>query len=665
MAKKQMTPTTVGIHCLIIGIVSGLIINQVMLNYYAHRFLGGSWFDRFYGPVGIYKITWYFILNNDTYTTSPFWFPLGAGEGIIYSTILGGLVISMLIALFIYRHFLSNNLYSERHGTAKWEEKSTILKSDKIDTHDDPASFKKYGRWGIFIGALEEKQGTAVTWRNDDQTNKVVNLWEMAHFGSQHVFMFAPTGSGKGVGIVIPTLVTYPSSVFVLDIKGENHLCTSGYRSKKFKNVIIKFEPSAEKGSARYNPLDEIRIGTINETADAQKLALAIVDQDGKGLHDHWTRKAAALMTGAILHIYYTKKSRNLNALALFLSGIDPDTNENYENETAWLAEMIGKNKPFIHRNGYATLKGISIDEAQKHLHTLGLVGNDGVHIGIKAAAAPLVSSKAESERSSILSSANGPLELYKDPVVAKNTSVSDFRLDDLQNFSRPVSFYLIVPVDQRDRLKPLIRLLITQTINTIQSKQQGKVREILFLLDEFPELNKLDVMESALATIRGYKVRMLLIAQDYLQLTKYYGEHQTIFSNCGVRIAYAQNEMKTAEMLSKYTGVTTFVAKTTSSTTNKQPFQITQGSGSVTVNTSETSRNLMTADEVTRLGDNMIILIEKKNPILGHKFVWMLSDKFKKRIYDPENPKNPGNQDYPPIMNSQRIVRNNERKAA
>ncbi len=664
MSRTTFTSKQIFLYCFIVGVIMAYLGNQIGINYYAHKFLNGHWFDRFYGPIAAYKMTKFFFEHNGYYTSKIVGIELGAGEGILYLTYLAGLVSAVFITLILFRYFNKPLMVSDRYGTAKFEDEKTILKSDKIDIPDAPESYSKHGRWGLFIGALESSQGAAISWKNDDKTTKEITLVELAHFGSQHVFVFAPTGSGKGVGIVMPILVTYPSSIFCLDIKGENYTSTSGYRHKVFNNVIIKFEPSCADGtSAKYNPLDEIRIGTIYETGDAQKLALAIVDQDGKGLEDHWTQKAAALMTGVILHLIYTKENANLSGLSLFLSGVHPDTKESYGKETAIFEEMIGKTEPFIHRNGYARLKSISIDQAQQELKQLGLVGDDGINIVIKASGTPLANSKAEGERSSIISSTQKPLALYTDPVVAMNTSTSDFRLDDLQNFSRPVSFYLIVPNDQRDRLKPLIRILITQTVNRIQSQHHGKVREITFLLDEFPELNKIEQMESALATIRGYKVRMVLIAQDYLQLTKYYGENQTIFSNCGVRIAYAPNEMKTAELLSKYTGTKTYVAESTSTTINKQPFQILSGSNSVTINTQETSRSLLTADEITRLGDNMIILVEKKNPIFGHKFAWFLSPKFKQRIFDPNNVSNPGNI-YTPIKSSHRIKREKKKEA-
>jgi type IV secretion system protein VirD4 len=664
--KKQLSSSEIFIRCLTIGVISGAILNQIMINWVTNKFFNVPYFDRFYSPVAAFRMSMFFLINNETYYTRIFGIGIGAGEWIVYATFFGGLTIAIFIALFCYRAFLKQNLYSARYGTAKWEDISTVVKSDKVDIPDSEISFRKHKRWGLFMGTVAHETGDLIKWINEDKSVKPVKLRELAHFSSQHIFVFAPTGSGKGVGIVIPTLVTYPSSVFVYDIKGENYISTSGWRHKAFGNIIFKFEPSCADGSSvRYNPMEEIRIGTIYEVADAQKLALALIDQNGKGLEDHWLRKGYELMTGAILHICYTKEARNLNGLTLFLNGVNPDSKENYANEKAWLSEMAGINHAFIHVNGYAKLKSITVLEAQNYLTKNGLIGEDGINVVIKASAAELINKegKAEGERSSVISTATGPLSLYKDPIVAMNTAVSDFKLDDLQNFNRAVSFYFVVPNDQRERLNPLVRLLLSQTIDNIQSKQTGKKREITFVLDEFPELKKISNMESALSTIRGYKVRMLLIAQDYLQLTKYYGETQTIFSNCGIRISYAPNEIKTAEMLSKYTGITTFVAESTSTTSNHQPFQILQGSGSTTTNKQETSRPLMTADEITRLGDNMIILVEKRNPILGHKFAWYLSSKFKQRIFDVENPNNPGNTKYPPLKKSHRIIRKTKKE--
>jgi type IV secretion system protein VirD4 len=54
----------------------------------------------------------------------------------------------------------------------------------------------------------------------------------LRHDGPEHVLCFAPTRSGKGVGLVVPTLLTWPGSCIVHDIKGENWTLTSGFRAR-------------------------------------------------------------------------------------------------------------------------------------------------------------------------------------------------------------------------------------------------------------------------------------------------------------------------------------------------------------------------------------------------------------------------------------------------
>ncbi|MCH8795130.1 type IV secretory system conjugative DNA transfer family protein, partial [Neisseria gonorrhoeae] len=109
----------------------------------------------------------------------------------------------------------------------------------------------------------------------------------------------------KGLGLVLPTLLSWPHSTFITDLKGELWALTAGWRKKYAHNKVIRFEPASAQGSAAWNPLDEIRVGTEYEIGDVQNLATMIVDPDGKGLNSHWDKTAFALLTGVILHALY------------------------------------------------------------------------------------------------------------------------------------------------------------------------------------------------------------------------------------------------------------------------------------------------------------------------------------------------------------------------
>jgi hypothetical protein len=52
-----------------------------------------------------------------------------------------------------------------------------------------------------------------------------------------HMLTCAPTGAGKGIGAVIPNLLDYPGSAFVLDLKGENYAVTARARRVGFNMV--------------------------------------------------------------------------------------------------------------------------------------------------------------------------------------------------------------------------------------------------------------------------------------------------------------------------------------------------------------------------------------------------------------------------------------------
>ncbi|MDU1805581.1 MAG: IncP-type conjugal transfer protein TraG, partial [Bradyrhizobium sp.] len=225
----------------------------------------------------------------------------------------------------------------------------------------------------------------------------------LRHNGPEHVLCFAPTRSGKGVGLVIPTLLTWPYSTVVHDIKGENFQLTSGWRAQ-FGSVLL-FDPT-NPASAAYNPLLEIRKGDY-EVRDAQNIADILVDPEGAlERRNHWEKTSHSLLVGAILHVLYAEADKTLAGVANFLS--DPS------------------------RPIEATLNAML---ATPHL-------GERVHPVVASAARELLN-KSENERSGVLSTTMSFLGLYRDPVVAKVTGRSDWRIRDLVDGGRPISLYL------------------------------------------------------------------------------------------------------------------------------------------------------------------------------------------------------------------------------
>ncbi len=257
----------------------------------------------------------------------------------------------------------------------------------------------------------------------------------LRHDGPEHVMAFAPTRSGKGVGLVVPTLLSWTGSAVIHDIKGENWELTAGWRSR-FSHCLL-FNPT-DRRSARYNPLLEVRRGT-QEVRDVQNIADILVDPEGAlERRNHWEKTSHSLLVGAILHILYAEDEKTLARVATFLS--DPA------------------------RSFVATLR---VMMTTPHL------GAGGVH-PVVASAAREVLNKSENERSGVLSTAMSFLGLYRDPTVAAVTSACDWRIEDLLFAERPLSLYLVVPPSDISRTKPLVRLVLNQIGRRLTERLHG-----------------------------------------------------------------------------------------------------------------------------------------------------------------------------------------------
>ncbi len=421
----------------------------------------------------------------------------------------------------------------------------------------------------------------------------------LRHDGPEHVLCFAPTRSGKGVGLVIPSLLTWPGSAIVHDIKGENWTLTAGFRARIGR--VLLFDPT-NSASAPYNPLLEVRRGEW-EVRDVQNVADVLVDPEGSlERRNHWEKTSHALLVGAILHVLYAEPDKTLAGVAAFLS----DPRRPIE---ATLAAMM----------------------STRHL------GEAGVHPVVASAARELLN-KSENERSGVLSTAMSFLGLYRDPVVAKVTSSSAWRIADLVEADRPVTLYLVVPPSDISRTKPLIRLLLNQIGRrlTEELRPSAKRHRVLLMLDEFPALGRLDFFESALAFMAGYGLKAFLIAQSLNQIEKAYGANNAILDNCHARVSFATNDERTAKRISDALGTATEMR----AMKNYAGHRLSPWLGHLMVSRTETARALLTPGEVMQLPpDDEIVMIAGTHPIRARKVRYYADPRLKARVQDPPAP--------------------------
>ncbi|CAI9398383.1 Conjugal transfer protein TraG [Pleomorphomonas sp. T1.2MG-36] len=518
--------------------------------------LGQPWFDLAGWPIYYPPLFFWWWYCYDAYAPPIFI------EGACIAVSGGFVSIVVAITLSVIRAREAKNVAT--YGSARWAEPEEIRAAGLL------------GPDGVLLGRLDGDY--------------------LRHDGPEHVLCFAPTRSGKGVGLVVPTLLTWPGSAIIHDIKGENWGLTAGFRSKHGR--VLLFDPT-DPASSAYNPLLEVRRGD-KEVRDVQNIADILVDPEGAlDKRNHWEKTSHSLLVGAILHVLYAEPDKTLAGVANFLS--DPK------------------------RPVEATLRAMM---STPHL------GKAGVHPVIASSARELLN-KSDNERSGVLSTAMSFLGLYRDPVVAKVTAHCDWRIADLVEGERPVSLYLVVPPSDINRTKPLIRLLLNQVGRRLTEdlKTSANRHRLLLMLDEFPALGRLDFFESALAFMAGYGIKSFLIAQSLNQIEKAYGANNSVLDNCHVRVAFATNDERTAKRVSDALGTATEMRDST----NYAGHRLSPWLGHLMVSRQETARPLLTPGEVMQLPPaDELLLVAGVPPARAKKARYYEDARFRERILPP-----------------------------
>lgn len=423
----------------------------------------------------------------------------------------------------------------------------------------------------------------------------VLGAWQnrlLRHDGDEHVLVVAPTNTGKSIGISLPTGLVWRHSYIALDLKGENWNVTSGLRASF--GPVFRFAPT-ERTTHRYNPLTHIRRGEA-EVRDAQVLADMLVDPEGAlQSRSHWQLRAFELLVAVILWTLYAEQKKTLSRLAEILA--DP-------------------NRPIL-------------DLLEEMLRRP--IKDGAVHPVVAAGARQLLD-MAEAERSGVVSTALGFLSLYRDPVLAHATEVSDFSISDIITGDRPVSLYFVIPPEEISRLRALLRLVLNQILKRLTeiAAHRSSDRRVLLMLDEFPQLGKLDFFEHALAYIRGYRIKACLVAQSLNQIVQAYGEHSSILDNAHVRVAFACNDERTAKRISDMLGVTT----ETRAQMNYAGSRMAPWLGHTMVSRQEVPRPLLTPGEVMQLPpSDALVMTGGSPPIRAKKVRYFNEPVFQARV--------------------------------
>ena len=402
-----------------------------------------------------------------------------------------------------------------------------------------------------------------------------------------HSLIVAPTRTGKGTRVIVPTLLRCKYSMLVVDPKGENAAITARIRRFDHDNLPSKAvhivnpwgmlsDAYAKMGftSATYNPLDVLDRNDPNIVSLAQSLAATISPASAGDKDSYWRSSAAGLLTGVLL----------------------------------WITDHPTETKTLARLRQIVTMTRQKL----KDEFLIKMSASEAFGGAISEAASPFID-MADDTYSGILSNVVEATKFLSDPQIKTSTATSSFSMKDL--IDNLTTVYLVIPPELIETQRTWLRLMIAATTHTFKRHWRGNDAALrcLFMIDEFAALGKLDDIPRDIAMMSGHGVDYALIIQGLNQLKANYGDDgaATILSNCSYKWFSNVNDLETAKYVSDSLGQMT--VRTTSKSESTTPSQ-NGTSTSTSTNYSETGRLLLMPDEVMHMGRGQAILFNPQD---------------------------------------------------
>ncbi|ASM75107.1 type IV secretory system conjugative DNA transfer family protein [Sulfitobacter sp. DFL-23] len=500
--------------------------------------------------------------------------------------------------------FLMNKPKQDLHGKARFAENRDIKaaalrsKSGLIAGFTGPLPSRNYGKPVDKMGRHVEDGGAVKIASTGHLTPR--NL--LTYGGPEHMFIYAPTRSGKGVAVVVPNLLNWPGSAVVLDIKKENWTLTAGFRQSGGQDVYL-FDPLEPNGRThRWNPLSTVRRGGDFQIEDLQRLADLFIPVQSKD--PFFDRAAQTAFVGV----------------------------GGYLAETPRLPFTLGE----IFRQ--LTLSG---DVVKTFKDRIKKRKDDGHPLSWQTEAALTdFISKSENTFESVKSTITANLGLFANPLLDRATSASDFDFADLRK--RSMSIYVGITPNNLGRLGPLLNLFFQSCVDAnmqeLPENNPELKHKVLLCMDEFAAVGELPSFKRGIGYFAGYGLKVLTIIQTPAQLSDIYGADgaAAYMDNAGVEVVFTPKSLKEARNLSERFGTLAMESKSESRSKHLA------NSKGTTVSTSEQKRSLMMPQELLAMDQSKaLVIIAGQPPVMANKLRYYAEEVFLERskIAPPEIP--------------------------
>lgn len=370
-----------------------------------------------------------------------------------------------------------------------------------------------------------------------------------------HILVVGGAGSGKTAAIAIPTLMSWKDRVFAIDIKGELYEKTKKARSEE---QIKVFNPT-DRGACGYDPFYVLR-NTDDLSGEARALALSICPLPADVKDPFWIKSAQNMLTGLIVFMF--GQGLNFSECMQFI-----------------------KSQP-IRR----TIDFIMSDMQDKE-----------PHIAKARAEISQFDGMDDKTLSGVFTELSNHITVFATDDNLQRALSGEGRCITPADLENGYDIYCCIPEHKLDQWKDLLGMMCNQFLKAFERRAEGQNTPILFLIDEFPRLGKIDTISNGLATLRSKKIHIALIVQSKSQLNAIYGKDiaEVIADNCSYKAILKASEPNTQEWCSKLVG--TYDKAKKSSNYNADIMGIGKGQG-----TSQTTeeRRIIKPEEFAYLKD-------------------------------------------------------------
>ena len=484
----------------------------------------------------------------------------------------GALIVALLVVFVFWK--LSQDTKSQ-HGDAKFQDRSDVIEAGL------------YENKGILVGTAFGRYVRA-----PEQT---------------HVMIEAPTGGGKGVGVIVPNILERDGSSIILDVKGENYDICSGYLAAHGVRVIRIELLNSSLRTHRFNPLGYInRKSEIEVIGELRKFAEQLYPKEGDTAF--WTDKAKSAFVGVGAYIAETEELP-FNFTEIYRQFVSDDPRTRFP-------ELVRQRA--------------TSDRPLSPGCTIALAEFTGA---------------SEKTFSEIMASVTAKFAMFLDPRVRAATEVSDFDLGDLRH--KKMAIFLVVRVDEVGEVRTLLNIIFQQAISRAISQGEAKNaarHRVLLVLDEFHQLGEMPTLNQATSFVRSYGFNLLFVFQNRGQVAQI-DKANLIRGNCDVQIVFAPNDADDAKKISERLG--THGIDSTSKSKTLGMFAKTNNSQSV----SSQSRALMLPQEIMQMPEReIIVFIRGKNPLKADRVTYYESKDFIPRLMKAPDLPSPGTKS-PPVI--------------